>query len=92
MSEFDDKVGYLPHMVLRELTAGRSCEIAGGIVATIKTMEDYEKRKDRIRGKFGEIIQWRADRTALIATRPVPDWVIKILESHMNEAPEKWRI
>lgn len=89
--ESGDNVGYLPTMVMRELKAGRPCEITGGIVATVKTMEDYEIRKDRIRGKFGEIVQWRADRTALIATRPVPEWVIKILEAHMDEAPERWR-
>lgn len=87
-------VGYLPAMILKEIKAGRSCEITGGIVAYIGKIEDYEQRKDRLLGKFGEIIQWTEHRKALIATRPMPSWAIKILDAHINEAPEmeRWRI
>lgn len=86
-------VGYLPAIILKELKANRPCEVTGAIVATIKTMEDYEQRKYRLIGLFGEIIQWRSDRTALIATRKMPKWAAEFVHAHINEAPEmeRWK-
>jgi hypothetical protein len=66
--------GYLPGMILKELNAGRHCEVTGSLVATIKTQEDYEKRRDRLIGRFGEVVNRNSDGIALIATREMPEW------------------
>ena len=38
--------GYLPGVVLKELDAGRICEITGSVVTTIKNMDDYNKNHE----------------------------------------------
>jgi hypothetical protein len=64
--------GYLPGIILKELDAGRTCEIVGSVVTTIENIEDYKKNRDRLIGKFGEVV-FRKDRTH-IATRDPPKW------------------
>lgn len=66
--------GYLPGLILKEINAGRSVEVTGSIVATIKTRSDYETHKYRLIGKFGEVVHRNKDGIALIATRDLPEW------------------
>ena len=80
-------VGYLPAIVMKEILAGRECEITGGLCTSIKTIEDYQRYRKRLRGKFGEIIQWTPSRRALIATRVPPAWAIDIIEEVIWNAP-----
>ena len=49
-------IGYLPPMVLKEIKAGRKCEVTGGYCRSIKSMEDYNLVKKYLTGKFGELI------------------------------------
>lgn len=90
----DKNIAPLSAIILKELSAGRPVEITGGMVANIRTMEEYLQKKDRTDGLFGEIISWRLDRTALIATRKIPLWAYQIFEAHMWEAPEmeRWKV
>lgn len=67
--------GYLCGIILKELAAGRVCEVTGGAVATIETYNDYKSREDRLIGRFGEVVHRGKDgMVALIATRDAPDW------------------
>jgi len=84
-------VGYLPAMVLKEIKAGRKCEITGGLCRDVKTLEEYNRLLPQMGGKFGEIIQWKSDRTAMIATRAMPAWAVRVLELHIYEAQEMER-
>ena len=84
-------VGYLPAVVLKEIKAGRKCDVTGGVCRVILNMEEYEHVLSQLRGKFGEVIQWKTDRTALIATRQIPSWAIEVLEHHIYEADEMAR-
>lgn len=84
-------IGYLPALVLKELAMGRSCEITGGLVATIKTHEDYKTREYRLMGKFGEVVARRQDGTALIATRSPPEWAEKKIHSIIWDCEEMAR-
>lgn len=84
-------IGYLPAIVRKEVLGGRKCEITGGVCRSITNMDDYNRVLHQMRGKFGEIIQWKADRTALIATRPMPVWAIDNLEKHIYESDEMAR-
>lgn len=91
MTTNESNHGYLPAMVKKEILAGRKCEITGGVCRHLETMDDYNRVLPQMRGKFGEIIQWKADRTALIATRPLPMWAIEVMERHLEEADEMAR-
>lgn len=85
-------IGYLPAVVLKEIKAGRKCEMTGGLCRSVKNMDDYNRLLPMMRGKFGEIIQWKADRTAMIATRVIPTWAIDVLEKELPkcEEMERW--
>lgn len=83
--------GYLPAIVMKEILAGRECEITGGVCTTIKNVEDYKRQKPKIVGKFGEIIQWTPSRRALIATRVPPGWAVELLEKVIWDAPAMFR-
>lgn len=84
-------IGYLPGMVLKELKSGRSVEVTGGIVATIKTREDYETRRNRLMGKFGEVINRNRDGIALIATREMPEWACLMVHEKIWNCDEMLR-
>jgi hypothetical protein len=85
-------IGYLPAMVLKEIKAGRKCELTGGVYLHVKDMAEYTRVLSKLRGKFGEVIQWKADRTALIATRAMPVWAIDAMEKELPkcEEMERW--
>lgn len=84
-------VGYLPAIVMKELLAGRECEITGGLCTSIKNLEDYQRQKPKLSGKFGEIIQWTPTKRALIATRVPPSWAVEMLEKVIWDAPAMFR-
>lgn len=86
--------GYLPGMVLKELKSGRSVEITGSLVATIKTHSDYESRKDRLIGKFGEVVARNKDGIALIATREMPEWACILVHEKIWDCDEmlRWKV
>jgi hypothetical protein len=81
--------GYLPGVVLKELDAGRICEITGSVVTTIKNMDDYNKNRDRLIGKFGEVINRK--EKSLIATRDPPMWAKEKIHSVIWECEEMIR-
>jgi hypothetical protein len=84
--------GYLPAIVIKELQAGRTVEITGGLFAIITSMDDYHTRKYRLIGKFGEIIGWaNSNKKALVATRSPPPWAEAIIHKHIWEAEEMFR-
>ena len=87
-------VGYLPGMILKEIAAGRSVEITGSIVATIKTRSDYESRRDRLIGKFGEVVHRNKDGIALIATRDLPEWACILVHEKIWDCDEmlRWKV
>ena len=89
----EKNVGPLFAIILKEISAGRPVEVTGGILLHVTTMDDYERNRSRISGLFGEVIQWKSDRTALIATRKMPGWVARVIENHIWEAPEmeRWK-
>lgn len=87
----DMNIGYLPAIVLKEIKAGRKCEIVGGLCRDVNTMDDYRRLRERMQGKFAEIIGWKKDRTAQIATRNMPKWAIDALEKALETCPEMER-
>jgi hypothetical protein len=80
-------VGYLLAIVMKEILSGRTCEITGGVCVDIKTMEDYRRNRERLAGRFGEIIQWTPGKKALIATRNPPKWAAELFEKVVWDAP-----
>ena len=86
--------GYLCGMVLKEINAGRSVEITGSLLATIKTHSDYENRKDRLIGKFGEVVHRNKDGVALIATREMPEWACLKVHEVIWDCDEmlRWKV
>jgi len=86
--------GYLPGLILKEINAGRQCEVTGSIVATIKTRSDYESRRSRLIGKFGEVINRNKDGIALIATREMPEWAATKLHEFIWDCDEmlRWKV
>ena len=81
--------GYLPGVILKELGAGRICEITGSVVTTIENIDDYHKNHERLIGKFGEVIL-RKDRVH-IATRDPPMWAKEKIHSVIWECEEMIR-
>jgi hypothetical protein len=87
-------VGYLPGMILKEIAAGRSVEVTGSLLATIKTRADYETRKYRLIGKFGEVVARNKDGVALIATREMPEWACLKMHEVVWDCDEmlRWKV
>jgi hypothetical protein len=81
--------GYLCGVILKELSSGRKCEITGSVVAKIENIGDYNKNKDRLIGKFGEVVS-RTSRS-LIATRDPPPWAKKYIHEFIWFAEEMVR-
>jgi len=86
-------IGYLCGVLLKELSSGRTCEITGSIVATIKTHQDYIDRKYRLIGKFGEVTN-RKNGVALIMTRAPPEWAEKMIDEKIWGCEEmlRWNV
>lgn len=84
-------IGYLPAIVLKEIKAGRKCEIVGGLCRDVRNMEDYNRLLPMMRGKFAEVIGWKKDKTAQIATRNIPGWAVNALETALATCPEMER-
>ena len=86
--------GYLKGVVYKELAAGRKCELTGSIVTSIKDIEEYQRKKDRLVGKFGEVVHRKGDGTALIATRAMPEWAERKLDEVVWECEEmlRWEV
>jgi len=86
-------MGYIPAIVLKEIAAGREIEITGGAYAVIKNRKDYDDRKYRLIGLFGEIIGWKG-KTTMIATRSIsdcPEWVKEMVDQHSWDHPMMFR-
>jgi len=83
--------GYLKGIIFKELSAGRKCEIIGGICTRIENMEEYNNKKDRFVGKFGEVVSRKNDGTALIATRTPPQWAEKKIDEVIWDCEEMIR-
>lgn len=83
--------GYAKGIVLKELAAGRQCEITGSVLIHIADIEDYHKKKDKLIGKFGEVISRKSDGTALIATRAPPPWAEKKIDEVIWDCDEMLR-
>lgn len=84
-------IGYLKGIVIKELTAGRQCEITGGMLIHIADIKDYHKKKDKLVGKFAEVISRKSDGTALIATRSPPPWAEKKIDEVIWDCEEMIR-
>ena len=84
-------IGYLPGIILKEIRAGHTIELTGSVLATIRNREDYEKKKDRIIGKFGEVIQWTPTGKTFIATRDPPSWAREKIHEVIWDCPEMIR-
>lgn len=88
-------IGYLPAIVYKELLAGRTVDITGGLLMRLTSLDEYQERKPRLHGKFGEVISWTPGGTkALIATRPPPQWAEqKIHETIWEcESMQRWPV
>jgi hypothetical protein len=87
-------VGYLPAIVLKEIRAGRKCEITGGVCVTIDGEEEYTRRRIYLLGRFGEIVNRRSDHGAMIATRNPPPWAAEKIHQVIWDCPEmiRWDI
>jgi hypothetical protein len=83
--------GYLPSIVFKELAAGRQCEITGSMLVHIKNIEDYKSKKDKLIGKFGEVISRTHGNVALIATRSPPPWAEKKIDEVIWDCEEMIR-
>ena len=91
MSIVTGNIGYLKGVIFKELSAGRKCEIVGGICTHIENMEEYDRKKNRFVGKFGEVISRKSDGTALIATRVMPQWAEKKIDNVIWDCEEMIR-
>jgi len=83
-------IGYLKGVVLKELSAGRKCEITGGVYIHIDNCEDYELKKQKLIGKFGEVVTRNAE-SAFIATRSPPPWAEKKIDEVIWDCEEMIR-
>ena len=83
--------GYLKGIVLKELAAGRNCEITGGVYLKIENRKDYDEKKSRLTGKFGEVISRKANGTSLISTRVPPVWAEKKIDEVIWDCDEMMR-
>ena len=81
--------GYLLGIIYKELSAGRSCEITGSVVTTIDNINKLHKERDRLVGKFGEVVN-RGSKT-LIATRDPPMWAREKIHETIWECDEMIR-
>ncbi len=81
--------GYLSGIVFKELSAGRQCEITGSMLVHIKNFEDYKNKKEKLVGKFGEVIA-RTPIT-IIATRSPPPWAEKKIDEVIWDCEEMIR-
>ncbi|MFA5745640.1 MAG: hypothetical protein WCX79_00210 [Candidatus Paceibacterota bacterium] len=84
-------IGYLPGIVLKELSAGRKCEIIGGVCLSIDNHEDYDRKKDKLVGKFGEVVARKSNGVVLIATRSPPPWAEKKIDEVIWDCEEMLR-
>jgi hypothetical protein len=84
-------IGYLPGLILKELSAGRKCELTGGICLSIDNREDYDRKKDKLTGKFGEVVARKSNGVALIATRTPPPWAEKKIDEVIWDCEEMLR-
>ena len=86
-------MGYIPAIVIKELSAGRQIEVVGSVYANIRTREDYEKHRHDLIGLFGEIRGWKGN-VAMVATRSLSDcpmWVREMVDEHVWDRPEMFR-
>lgn len=84
-------IGYAKGIILKELNAGRKCEITGGVYIRIDNREDYDRKKDKLIGKFAEVVSRKSDGTALIATRIPPPWAEKKIDEVIWDCDEMVR-
>lgn len=84
-------IGYLPGIILKELRAGHQVEIVGSVCTTIKNNDDYERNKDRVIGKFGEVWMWGRDGVTKVATRDPPPWAKRRIHEMIWDCPEMLR-
>ena len=84
-------IGYLRGIVLKELSAGRKCEITGGVCTHIENKDDYNRKKDKLVGKFGEVVSRTQSGSALIATRAPPPWAEKKIDEVIWDCDEMLR-
>ncbi len=84
-------IGYLPGVVYKELSAGRKCEVTGSMMAFFENMGDYKNRKNRLIGKFGEVVSRTPSGVALIATRVPPPWAEKKIDEVIWDCDEMLR-
>ena len=83
--------GYLRAIIFKELSAGRRCDITGSVYLQIKTLEEYNKKKPQLIGKFGEVISRTPSNVALIATRSPPPWAEKKIDEVIWDCEEMIR-
>ncbi len=84
-------IGYLKGVVIKELNSGRKCEITGGVYIRIDNREDYDRKKDKLIGKFAEVVSRKSDGTSLIATRSPPPWAEKKIDEVIWDCEEMIR-
>ena len=83
--------GYAKGVVLKELAAGRKCEITGGVYIQISNRADYGRKKDKLVGKFAEVVLRKPNGTSLIATRTPPPWAEKKIDEVIWDCEEMIR-
>ena len=89
-NELDSDIGYLYDMARNELNHSRTVEIVGSVNISITSLEELDRKRSYITGKFGKCVSWTGGK-AHIATRDMPEWAAKVFEQHREEAPETKR-
>lgn len=87
-------MGYIPAIVVKELSVGHKVEIVGAVYININSNDDYHRRKNELTGLFGEIISWRKDGVTQIATRCIsdcPPWVREMIDQFAWDHPMMFR-
>ena len=82
---------YLKGIVFKELSAGRKCEITGNMLVHINDIEDYKKKKEKLVGRFGEVIARTSEGVSLIATRSPPPWAERKIDEVIWDCEEMIR-
>lgn len=86
-------MGYIPAIILKEISSGREVEVVGGAYANIRNRQDYQNKKERLKGLFGEIVGWKG-KTTMIATRSIsdcPEWVREMIDQSAWDHPMMFR-
>ena len=60
----------------------------------IKNIDEYKEKKNKLMGKFGEVIARKSDGTVIIATRYPPPWAEQKIDEVIWDCDEmiRWEV